>query len=209
MSLAHTFVHIAHVIGHPSRALMLDALLGTQRLSALELADSAGITAQTASRHLQLLVKAGLLSVEQQGKYRYFYITDIRVHGLLQQLAEIHLDTRPSAHSSTYHQLQEFRCCYQHMAGQVGVSITNALIAKQIIALIQDDFVLTDDGQTWLDKFDITPTELTYKACTDWTERVPHLAGELGEQLLEMFLNKGFARISKTNHRALELTNKG
>ena len=28
MSLAHRFSHIANLIGHPSRALMLDALLG-------------------------------------------------------------------------------------------------------------------------------------------------------------------------------------
>ena len=67
MSLAHYFTHIAHLIGHPSRALMLDALLGAEALPATALAESAGISAQTASRHLQLLADAGLLRVQQQG----------------------------------------------------------------------------------------------------------------------------------------------
>lgn len=58
MSLAHYFTHIAHLIGHPSRALMLDALLGAEALPATALAESAGISAQTASRQYAALARS-------------------------------------------------------------------------------------------------------------------------------------------------------
>ena len=43
---------IAALIGDPARANMLSALLGGRALTASELAQEAGITAQTASAHL-------------------------------------------------------------------------------------------------------------------------------------------------------------
>lgn len=131
MSLAHYFTHIAHLIGHPSRALMLDALLGAEALPATALAESAGISAQTASRHLQLLADAGLLRVQQQGKFRYFRIADNQVYHLLQQLAEIRLGSKPQSVMAGEPALHTLRRCYDHMAGRQGVALTQALLAQQ------------------------------------------------------------------------------
>ena len=48
------------VIGHESRVAMLQALMGGKALSASELAWYAGVTNQTATSHLNELVKADL-----------------------------------------------------------------------------------------------------------------------------------------------------
>lgn len=72
-------------------------MLGAEALPATALAESAGISAQTASRHLQLLADAGSLRVQQQGKFRYFRIADNQVYHLLQQLAEIRLGSKPQS----------------------------------------------------------------------------------------------------------------
>ena len=49
------FARIASMIGDPTRARMLSALMGGQYLAAGELAAAAGISAQTASGHIQKL----------------------------------------------------------------------------------------------------------------------------------------------------------
>ena len=46
---------IAALIGDPTRAQMLAALMGGQALTASELADTAGVTKPTASAHLSLI----------------------------------------------------------------------------------------------------------------------------------------------------------
>jgi len=54
---------IAALVGEPTRATMLSALLDGRALTASELAFAARVTPQTASTHLAKLTEAGLLSM--------------------------------------------------------------------------------------------------------------------------------------------------
>lgn len=211
MSLAHYFTHIAHLIGHPSRALMLDALLGAEALPATALAESAGISAQTASRHLQLLADAGLLRVQQQGKFRYFRIADNQVYHLLQQLAEIRLGSKPQSVMAGEPALHTLRRCYDHMAGRQGVALTQALLAQQklLADAANGRFVITDAGRLWLETLDIAASQPHTAWCMDWTEQVPHIAGWLGAALFDAFAARSYLHASATAPRVLRLTEKG
>lgn len=210
MSLAHRFSHIANLIGHPSRALMLDALLGAECLPAGALADSAGITAQTASKHLQLLQEGGLVTSVQEGKYRYFRIADSGVHAILQQLALTSLQ-QPPANSAALPNLHAFRRCHNHMAGRLGVRIAQALVARQWLQAdaAGEDFVLTESGAAWLQRQDIDVQQARVAGCLDWTERKPHIAGWLGECLLDKFVAEQYVRASMLEPRVLQLTERG
>ena len=77
---------IAGLIGEPARAEMLTALLGGRALTATELATAAGVTKQTTSAHLSKLLEAKLLTVEAQGRHRYFRLADDEVAHALEAL---------------------------------------------------------------------------------------------------------------------------
>ena len=63
---------VAALAGDPGRASMLNALMDGRALTATELSKVAGITPQTASGHLSRMIGVGLLSVEKQGRHRYY-----------------------------------------------------------------------------------------------------------------------------------------
>src|ERR1700722_9540850 len=77
---------IAALLGDPTRADVLTALMTDRALTATELAAIAGVTKQTMSAHLSKLLDAALVAVEQQGRLRYFRLADHDVAGLLESL---------------------------------------------------------------------------------------------------------------------------
>jgi DNA-binding transcriptional ArsR family regulator len=77
---------IAALIGDHARAEVLTALMSGMALTATELADIAGVTRQTISCHLAKLVDVRLLSLEAQGRHRYFRIASTEVAQLLESL---------------------------------------------------------------------------------------------------------------------------
>src|SRR5213076_287046 len=60
------FARIAAMIGDPTRARMLAALMGGQYLAAGELAAAAGVSAQTASTHITKLLDSELVELRIQ-----------------------------------------------------------------------------------------------------------------------------------------------
>ena len=77
---------IASLIGDPGRANILLTLLGEQAMMASELACEAGVTPQTASGHLALLLDGRLLEVEKQGRHRYFRLAGADVAAAIEAL---------------------------------------------------------------------------------------------------------------------------
>src|SRR5205814_1681063 len=77
---------IAALIGDRARSEILTALLGGQALTATELGGVADVTKQTVSSHLARLLEAKLVTVEQQGRHRYFRLADDDVAQLLESL---------------------------------------------------------------------------------------------------------------------------
>lgn len=210
MSLAHHFTHTAHLIGHPSRAMMLDALIGRGELNATELAAAAGISAQTASVHLSKLLHGGLISMKQQGRSRLYRISHPDIMNALQQLAMLapqHTVPSPKHGSHT------LRVCYGHMAGKIAVEISQALCQARFIVWNQVDnrFDLTDSGRDWLTGLDIDDKDYPpyTAACTDWTEKRPHISGWLGHEQLAAFVARGYVYQPSHETRFLQLTEAG
>ena len=94
------FARVAALIGEPARATMLLSLLDGRALPAGELAFSANVAPQTASGHLAKLVEGGLLSVETQGRHRYYRLAGPDVGTALEALGELAPSPRVRDHES-------------------------------------------------------------------------------------------------------------
>ena len=85
------------------------------------------------------------------------------------------------------------RTCYDHLAGRVAVAVVDCLNAQGVIELVGNDFQLTATGARVLGDFGLdiaaarTRKRHFARACLDWSERRPHLAGALGAALLARF----------------------
>src|SRR3982751_5147408 len=79
-------VRVAAAIGDHTRSEVLAALMADRALTASELANLVGVSKATISSHLSRLTDAGLISVEQQGRHRYFRLADPDVAQLLETL---------------------------------------------------------------------------------------------------------------------------
>lgn len=201
----------------PARALMLSTLLDGRALAAGELARAAGITAQTASSHLAKLLAGGLVTVEIQGRHRYYRLAGPPVAQALEQLAAIRPEPpiRVRLLSPEARRLRFCRSCYDHLAGQVGVALTEALEARDYLQPRDGrQFELTAAGAEWLASIGVEAHALTSsrrgfaRQCLDWTERRYHLAGVLGVELLRTLCASGW--LSRTHgSRAVELLPKG
>src|SRR4029077_9475843 len=75
------------LLAEPARAAMLLALLDSRARPAGELATLAGVGAATASAHLRKLFEAGLLTVKEQGRHRYYRLADENVAHWLETFA--------------------------------------------------------------------------------------------------------------------------
>jgi len=193
---------IGALIGDPARANMLTALMSGKALTATELAGTAGITLQTASSHLSKLEAGGLIGQRKQGRHRYFTLSDDEVGLLLESLMGFAASRGFTRHRTGPKDpaLRKARVCYNHLAGDYGVRMLDSLVAEEVIAGVGDDLALTVAGNEKMTALGIDLLALTKqrrpvcRTCLDWSERRSHLAGSLGEALLSMFLEKGWAR---------------
>jgi DNA-binding transcriptional ArsR family regulator len=126
---------IGTLIGDPSRAHMLTALMGGKALTATELALEADISAQTATSHLNQLVAGKLLVARKQGRHKYFQLANYQVAEMLESLLSLSatLSIPNIATGPTDPALKYARVCYDHLAGEVGVQIYNALKEQSLI----------------------------------------------------------------------------
>lgn len=210
----------AFLIADPTRATMLMALADGRAQPAGELAYAAGVTAQTASSHLAKLLAGGLLLVETQGRHRYYRLAGSHVALALENLASIAPvppggAVRRMPRSREARDLHFARCCYDHLAGSLGVAVTQALQDRAfIVALADKQFDVTLEGMEWfsamgLDVAALKPTRRGLaRQCLDWTERRHHLAGPLGVAFMTQLCAKGWLRRLK-NSRAVQVTPKG
>src|SRR5580693_4120809 len=123
---------VAALAGDPARANMLAALLAGKALTASELANEAGVTVQTASSHLSKLEGGGLIAGVKQGRHRYFRLADSDVADMLEKMMGVaaragHLRTRPGPGDPA---MRHARVCYDHLAGEMGVAMFDALSRK-------------------------------------------------------------------------------
>lgn len=207
---------IGSLIGDPARANMLTALMSGKALTATELAGEAGVTVQTASSHLKKLVDGGMLTQRKSGRHRYFSTADDEVADLLESLMGLaakqgHMRTRTGPKDPA---LRKARVCYNHLAGEMGVAMFDAMVARSWVGDDRDAPALTADGTLYFADFGIDIDALNKarrpvcKSCLDWSARRSHLAGGLGVALLDRFFTLGWAkRLEGT--RIVEFTRKG
>lgn len=209
----------AGLIGEPARTRMLIELIDGRALTAGELARAAGITAQTASRHLALLGEGGLISVTAQGRHRYHRLASAEVAAVLEgvmQLASLdHGRRRPITTGPRDGRMRRARTCYDHLAGRLGVAVTDHLVEAGAIELDLVGARGTASLVEELARIDlvapVAPAEsraLACRPCMDWAERRPHLAGPLATQLCAHVLARGWLR-RPDGQRGLDLTGEG
>ncbi|MFH8533811.1 ArsR/SmtB family transcription factor [Streptomyces tendae] len=206
---------VAKLLADGTRAAFCLALLDGRAWTANELARYAGIAPSTATSHLNLLVNGGLLAEERHGRHRYVRVADRRVFELIESLAALAPQdkARPRSLSASgrQHAMARARLCYDHLAGTVALAITDAMVERGLLDWGPEPG-LTDTGALWLVEIGITvPTgsrRPPVRACLDWTERRPHLAGAVGAALCAHALTTGWmTRVGTT--RALLVTPAG
>jgi len=190
---------IAALVGDTARGQVLSALMAGRALTATELADAAGVTRQTISNHLAQLVDAGLLSVEKQGRHRYFRIADEDVAQMVESLMGAAALARAPRVGPREPALRKARVCYDHLAGELGVLVYERLAQRGAFTLGPDGIALTPQGRQAMATLGVDPAPPNGRrpfchTCLDWSERRHHLAGTLGAALLARFEQLGWAR---------------
>jgi len=204
---------VAAAMGDPARSRMLAYLMSGAHASASELARAASVTAATASGHLGRLLDAGLLCCESRGRHRYYRLAGPEVAHALEALALVaERDSHEQQWAAPARQrLRAGRCCYCHLAGQLGVQLYERLHAVQGLRPVAEGFQLTATGSAWLQELGLEPPEPSRRryayACLDWSERRDHLAGLLADTILQHCLAQGWLR--RGEGRAVELTPPG
>jgi DNA-binding transcriptional ArsR family regulator len=219
---------LGSVLGERARARMLLALGDGRALPAGVLASEAGVAASTASQHLGRLVDAGLLAVVPQGRHRYYRLAGPQVAELIEALARVApaAPVRSLREGTRAHAIRTARTCYDHLAGRLGVSIMQALIAEgavsggdglhhfdgddRLSAPGRDvDYRLTRAGAARLERLGIeAAADRPLRYCVDWTEQAHHLSGPLGRALADRLLELGWLRRADRG-RAVHVTDAG
>jgi DNA-binding transcriptional ArsR family regulator len=217
------FAEVAAIAGDPTRAGMLHALMDGRALTASELAHVAGIAPQTASGHLARMTAVGILIVEKQGRHRYHRLATAAVAHMLESIMQVASELEPARKRLVVGPrdaaLRKARTCYDHLAGQLGVALADALVAAGHAELASDGGIVTDTGVEFLGRVGIDMTAMRAqrarksgrvlcRPCLDWSERRPHLAGMVGSAICTHSFDMGWIRRSEGT-RAVLITPKG
>lgn len=206
---------VAGAMAQASRARMLVALMDERTWKTVsDLAQIAGVAMSTATGHVNLLVDRGLLHERRVGRNRYVHLAGTHVAEVLEAVTA--RGEQPATPVSGLRAvsrraaLARARTCYDHLAGALGVAITDALVAQRL--LDEESLVLTTAGENWLSdalELPFRPGRRTpSRACMDWTERRPHLAGAAGAHLCSVFHDRQWVRPARGS-RAVTLTADG
>jgi DNA-binding transcriptional ArsR family regulator len=200
---------VAALMGDRARAAMLTTLMGGQALTASELAQAASITKPTASAHLARLLAAGLVTVEVQGRHRYYALSCREVASSVEALMV--LAGRLGAarqRGPADPALRRARVCYDHLAGEIGVQLYDRLCERGWVVNQGRDLSLSEGGERFCAGLGIDVPTLRARrrplclSCLDWSLRRHHLAGAIGAAILERCLRLGWAR-QRRGSRAL------
>ena len=176
---------IAALLGDPARANILMALFDGRALTAKELAFAAHVSPQTTSGHLAKLTDAQLLTVERQGRHRYFRLSSPLVGQMMESVMAV-ASNMPAAAPRPWR-------------GRRGVAHGPDLLRPPCRAAWRRPGRFADRwrvpgvvpgrwrghraGDVFLAHLvRIRPPgkRVFCRPCLDWSERRPHIAGRLG-----------------------------
>jgi DNA-binding transcriptional ArsR family regulator len=184
---APQIAEVGALVGDPARANILCALLGGRALTATELAFAAGVSPQTTSGHLGKLLAARLLVLIRQGRHSYYRLTGPHVGQMLESALTGPPRFQPKAKLDE--SLRRARTCYDHIAGVLGVGLTERLTEREFVILGDEAGEVTPAGADFLSKLGVdlsgarAKRRVFCRPCVDWTERRPHIGGAVGAAL--------------------------
>jgi DNA-binding transcriptional ArsR family regulator len=204
---------VAALIGDGTRARFLCELVGGRSRRASELASTAGVSRATASFHLGRLLAANLLEVQTHGRHRTYRLAGPEVAQAIEALQRIapRQAIRSLRGAGSAHALSYARFCYDHLAGRFAIELVDAMTTAGLITPAGDRFELTARGVSWFGELGVDVPRLRSarrsfaRACLDWSERRPHLAGALGAALAGRFLELNWIERAPQG-RAMKLT---
>ena len=220
MITVNALSEVAALMGDPARAAMLQLLMDGRAHTASDLAHAAGVTAQTASGHLARMVEANLLAGRAQGRNRFYRLASGDVaHAIESLMALAGERAQPAATTAAWRRdpdLRFCRTCYDHLAGQVGTAVTDALTRSGYIEPKgARDWTLTDPGELFCRRIGIdvpgarrAGSRHFARQCLDWSERRPHISGALGAAIADTFFRRGWAEKLRRS-RTVRLTDSG
>ncbi|MBT2274813.1 ArsR/SmtB family transcription factor [Rhodococcus qingshengii] len=229
---------VAALIADPARGRILMALADGRALPASVLATEAGISAQSASGHLKKLVAGNLLRVAATGRHRYYTLAGAEIAAALESLALIAAPYEITSlrQGTRANALRQGRTCYDHIAGKLGVSITEGLLELDALVRVdgETDARRRDSDPLAAGAGENCPYELgpeaidvfagigvdletihngrsrrpLLRACVDWTEQRHHIAGTLGAEICRAWIEAGWI-VRRQRERAITLTTRG
>ncbi|GAA2786655.1 ArsR/SmtB family transcription factor [Saccharopolyspora taberi] len=203
----------AGALANGTRAAFCDALLDGRAWSLSELARHAGVSMPTASEHATVLVQAGLCREDRRGRSRYIELADERVAACIEELASL-APHRPAPASglkavTKREALARGRTCYDHLAGRLGVAVTDAL---RNLGVLDETLAVSPEGLGWIERNLDGPVATgrrpLARQCLDWTERRPHLAGAAGAHICRALFERRWIRRAGAG-RAVAVTPEG
>lgn len=219
---------VGSLLADRARCQIMMALNDGRALPASVLAEEAGVARSTASEHLGKLSDAGLLAVESHGRHRYYRLASDHIGRLLEQLTQLApvRPVRSLREGTRAARIRRARTCYDHLAGQLGVSVMAAMLEAGYLDGGSDlarpsasrdrlsgygrdlEYLLTDSGWDFLDRAEIKVPEGSrslVRYCVDWSEQRHHLAGLLGRLVLDKFVAAAWITRERTG-RAVTVT---
>jgi DNA-binding transcriptional ArsR family regulator len=210
-TIAKDLARLGSLLADETRSRILCALMDGRAHTGNELSRHVGVAASTTSEHLSKLLDANFVAVEAQGRHRYWRIADPRVADLLETLgARATRTTDPTAPGD----LTYARTCYDHLAGELAVTIYERLIADDHLSLNDEHLDITSTGYDLFTTLGVDTEAIRSAArakarpCLDWTQRRHHLAGAAGKELLTAFLTNGWIRPGR-RPRSVHITETG
>ena len=207
---------VAALMADRNRAQLLLTLLGGVPQSGSALAEAAGISRSLASAHLKKLVAGGLVRAKPNGRQQLYSIASEPVADALEILILLAPASKVSSlrDATRAKSLRWARMCYDHLAGAVGVSVTEALLGHGLLREQDGGYVLGPRGAAEFGRFGIEVDRLDRRTrpllrpCEDWSEHRFHLAGSLGAALTRTLLERRWIAIREAS-RIVTVTEAG
>jgi DNA-binding transcriptional ArsR family regulator len=226
---------VAALLADRTRARIVTALIDGRALPASVVAQESGVSASTASEHLSRLLAGGLLRVERSGRHRYYRLAGPAVAAAVEALAVIApqppvTSLRESTRAAA---MRRARTCYDHLAGRIGVAVTEALVEQGVLRRTDGasgtargrrdrlaapvrthPYALGDAADPVLARLGVDLAALRdrpasarplLRFCVDWSEQRHHLAGALGAAVLAATERSGWVT-RRPGGRALDIT---
>lgn len=211
-----------------TRVKILLLLAGKKRgMTTMDICTRLGLPEPRVSSHLSVLLKSGVVSVDERGRQRVYTLSSYEVSSLVNDLASLSVtggreglqrQARPVKVVRADSPIRQCRSCYDHLAGATGVELLERMAGLGWLRRVPQRgekgskpvYQLTRVGQESLRKRGVD-VERASRAnrmfafgCLDWTERRPHLGGALGAAILDSALARGIVE-RRPGTRALRL----